>query len=312
MIVGVRAQCCAVVILFAFSIEARAAGQPLSVWPLGDSLTYGWGSATAAGGFRTNLALGLYNAGYSPVFLGSDVQSASYQLAGLGMTHHDGHPGYRIDDLAKNIDGVAYPSYNYPNNGGYWLPGGNGTGRSAIYPDVITLFIGNNDIGQRYDPNDMGKTESDAEFLAHMEGRLDALVNQIVNDRPTAKLFVSGLIPILDSRNALVLQYNDAIRNVIVPKYAGMGDSVYFVDQYHNFVDGNGDFIPYMQPDGSHPILAGYNLMGDTWAKSILSVLTPPQAEVLVAAEGADVPEPISGGLVAGLALLAFSLRRGR
>lgn len=307
MFVGVTARLCALMTVLACTLAARADGPALSILPLGDSITYGLGYNTP-GGYRTQLALDLLKLDISPVFVGSSQDNSSQTLLKLGMAAHEGHPGYRIDDLANNLDGVAWPSYNNPNNGGYWLPGGHGTGRPALYPDVVTLLIGNNDIAQRYDPNGQGNVESDDDLLAHMEARLSALIGQIAADRPAARVFVSGLIPIEDSRNSMVLQYNAAIRDVIVPSFAAAGQSVYFVDQYHNFVDADGNFIPGSQPDSVHPDQAGYNRMGDTWAQAITSEMPAFAPENLTNEhsnnQGGTVPEPSPMGIL-GLAIMA-------
>ena len=70
-------------------------------------------------------------------------------------------------------------------------------------------------------------------------------------------------------------QYNALIKNVIVPKYDALGKHVYYVDQYSNFVDGQGNIIASLLPDTVHPNQTGYDLMGDTWASAIQAVPEP-------------------------------------
>jgi hypothetical protein len=79
--------------------------------------------------------------------------------------------------------------------------------------------------------------------------------------------------------------FNTQIRDVIVPKYESMGDNVFFVEQYSNFVDANGTII-HIGFDGLHPDQDGYDLMGDTWAAALRTALPAP---VLLTGYSADV-----------------------
>ena len=93
---------------------------------------------------------------------------------------------------------------------------------------------------------------------------MDKLIGQIVADRPTSLLFVSSVTPakLFNANQNQVLQaYKTQIRDVIVPKYASLGDNVIFVDQYANFVDANGKIIHVSPNDNYHPDTVGYNLM---------------------------------------------------
>jgi lysophospholipase L1-like esterase len=109
-----------------------------------------------------------------------------------------------------------------------------------------------------------------------MAARLDSLIGQILTDNPHARLFVSSIIPLQDSSaNLLVQAFNAQIRDSIVPKYDGLGDPVFFVDQYPNFVDAHGNII-HLTPDGIHPNQTGYDLMGDTWAAALQQAVPEP------------------------------------
>jgi hypothetical protein len=104
-----------------------------------------------------------------------------------------------------------------------------------------------------------------------MAARLDDLVGEITDLRPDAYLLVASIIPIelSDEMNDLVKRYNEQIRDVIVPRYQRMGRNVSFVDQYDNFVDNAGRFIPGALPDGKHPNGPGYDRMAETWFRAI-------------------------------------------
>jgi lysophospholipase L1-like esterase len=242
-----------------------------TIMPLGDSITYGYGPVypqTIPGGYRTRLYSDLSTAGFSFTFVGTVSENPSPLLSQAGQTHHEGHSGYRIDEIANNLDGND-PSHNTisgNNNGGFWFhkPGP---------PDIILLHIGTNDIRQGLPTSTVAQ-------------RLDQLIGQIVADSPSSLLFVSSIIPLVDAnQHQLVQAYNTQIRDVIVPKYGSLGNNVFFVDQYPNFVDSNGKII-HIGGDGIHPDQTGYDLMGDTWAAALQQVLPLP---IAVTGYSADV-----------------------
>ena len=90
--------------------------RPVTIMPLGDSITVGVGSATRSG-YRADLVERLAAAGLRADFVGS-------QRSGTGSdTDNEGHVGWTIEQIAANVD--------------VWL---------AVYqPDVILLHIGTND-----------------------------------------------------------------------------------------------------------------------------------------------------------------------
>jgi lysophospholipase L1-like esterase len=99
-----------------------AAGAPLRIMPLGDSLTYGIGSSTRSG-YRAFLQNELLGAGVDVDFVGS-------QSNGLGDDNqNEGHPGWRTDNVAEHVQ--------------QWL--------SAAQPDVVLLDIGTNDLNRDFD-----------------------------------------------------------------------------------------------------------------------------------------------------------------
>ena len=218
----------------------------LTIWPLGDSITDGY---QVAGGYRTELYQDLTNAGITFTFVGSQTDNPSPALTAAGQINHEGHSGYRTDQIYNNLlgsDGTA------GNNGGYWVDGGNGTGRSAISPDIILLHIGTNDRTQ-------------GETVQTMYNKLVTLLNDLKQDLPNAKIFVASLIPRTDDAGAEASQ--EAYNAMIPALVASMGPNFHFVDM-HSVVTpaevaaGN---------SGLHPDQAGYNAMGDAWFAAIQS-----------------------------------------
>lgn len=223
-----------------FAVACPQTGNAQKILLLGDSITDGY---QVPGGYRTKLYEDLTNAGAVFTFQGSQTDNPSAVLTAGGQINHEGHSGYRTDQIYNNLlgsDGTA------GNNGGYWLSGGTGTGRPAITPDIVLLHIGTND-------------RSQGEDTATMYSKLVTLLNDLKADLPNAKVFVASLIPRTDDSSAEATQeaYNALIPGLV----AAMGTNFHFVDM-HSVVTpaevaaGN---------SGQHPDQAGYDAMGDAW-----------------------------------------------
>nr|WP_042178276.1 ricin-type beta-trefoil lectin domain protein [Kibdelosporangium sp. MJ126-NF4]CEL13084.1 putative secreted glycosyl hydrolase [Kibdelosporangium sp. MJ126-NF4]CTQ98771.1 putative secreted glycosyl hydrolase [Kibdelosporangium sp. MJ126-NF4] len=159
------------------------------VMPLGDSITDGF---NVPGGYR----IGLWQRAsgrYSVDLVGSGVNGP----AALGDHDHEGHSGWRIDQLDASI---------VP-----WI-------RSAN-PRTILLHIGTNDINQNHDP-------------ANAPGRLSALLDKIRAHAPLAEVFVAQITP--ESNTAWERQvqaYNAAIPGIVAQK----GPRTHLVDMHTGF-----------------------------------------------------------------------------
>jgi hypothetical protein len=106
---------------------AAAAEADLTIMPLGGSTTWG-----GANGFDIRLYTDLQNAGYSFTFVGTSTDNPSPVLMAAGQTHHEGHPGYALNQIANNLDGNdGSPG----NNGGFWF-------HKPAPPNVILLHGG--------------------------------------------------------------------------------------------------------------------------------------------------------------------------
>jgi lysophospholipase L1-like esterase len=159
------------------------------VMPLGDSITDGVG-VSGGGSYRTGLWQRLANAGIATDFVGS----LSNGPASLGDHDHEGHSGWRIDQLDANITG--------------WVQQSN--------PRTILLHIGTNDIGQNYD-------------VANAPARLSALIDKIRALAPQVQLFVAQLIPTANAGNETRTQaFNAALPGIV----AGKGPLTHLVDMH--------------------------------------------------------------------------------
>ncbi|GAA0319775.1 cellulose binding domain-containing protein [Actinoallomurus spadix] len=158
------------------------------VMPLGDSITDG---VTIPGAYRTGLWQRFTGGGYRVDFVGSLSNGPS----ALGDHDHEGHSGWRIDQIDANIVG--------------WL--------RAYTPHTVLLHIGTNDVIQTHD-------------LSGAPARLSALIDHITATVPTAEVFVATIIPLASSGlEANARTYNSAIPGIVQSK-ANAGRHVHLVD----------------------------------------------------------------------------------
>ncbi|MEV8504059.1 SGNH/GDSL hydrolase family protein [Actinoplanes sp. NPDC051475] len=142
-------------------INPAAAFRPVTIMPLGASITYGYGSSDG-NGYRGVLHDRLTrDAGMAVDFVGSQRSGS------LADSDHEGHPGWRIDQIAACADG--------------WM--------RAYRPQIVVMHLGTNDMIQ-----DFG-TPTAPERLAALADRLAAT---------GATVYVSSLVasadPDIDAR----------------------------------------------------------------------------------------------------------------
>src|SRR3954467_9425876 len=102
-------------------VAAAESNGGVRVMPLGDSITEG---TQVPGGYRIGLWQRLAAGGYRIDFVGSQANGP----AALGDHDHEGHPGWRIDQIDANITG--------------WL--------ATTTARTVLLHIGTNDVLQNY------------------------------------------------------------------------------------------------------------------------------------------------------------------
>ncbi|MFD5391786.1 SGNH/GDSL hydrolase family protein [Streptomyces sp. NPDC127074] len=148
------------------------------IMPLGDSITDGF--TPYPGGYRVGLWQRLAAGGYTVDFVGSKSNGPTE----LGDHDHEGHSGWRIDQLDANIN--------------TWL--------QQSDPRTVLLLIGTNDLNQNYD-------------IAKAPARLSQLIDHIRAAKPRCELFVATIPPqsnaTLESR---VRAYNAAIPQIVASK----------------------------------------------------------------------------------------------
>jgi lysophospholipase L1-like esterase len=160
----------------------------IQVMPLGDSLTDGY---NIPGGYRIHLASLLEADGVASDFVGS-LQNGP---EGLQDDDHEGHSGYRIDEISTLVFD--------------WL-------RRAS-PDVVLLMIGTNDVVQGY-------------HLSTAPARLGRLIDLIATTLPNSHVFVASIPPIGGPPNAeRVEAFNDDVPEVVQSR-VDEGIDVTYVD----------------------------------------------------------------------------------
>ncbi len=242
------------------------AGSPRQIHPLGDSITWGYTTASAAdspGGYREplyrNLALNNFT---NFNFVGANTTNPGPLLTQNNQTRHDGYPQYTLTEISNNLDANAPTGKARGNNGGFWLTGTGG--RIALQPEFILLLVGTNDI-------EGGAT------APVIETRLSAMLTKIFTLRPATKVFLASIppYPADAAKTATAKAYNQLMVSKTIPQFLDQGRDIRFVDQYANFrvsESPTGDIINSgLYGDTIHPNESGYQLMGDTWAAALLA-----------------------------------------
>jgi len=160
------------------------------VMPLGDSITEG---TQVPGGYRIGLWQRMAAGGYRVDYVGSQYNGP----ASLGDHDHEGHPGWRIDQIDANIVG--------------WL--------NTYQPHTVLLHIGTNDILQNWS-------------VSSAPSRLSTLIDHITATAPSAEVFVAQLTPLSNSgQESAVRTFNAALPGIVQAK-VNAGKHVHLVDMH--------------------------------------------------------------------------------
>jgi lysophospholipase L1-like esterase len=162
----------------------------VKVMPLGDSITEG---TQVPGGYRIGLWQRLAGGGYTVDLVGSQFNGPS----NLGDHDHEGHPGWRIDQIDANIVG--------------WL--------NTFQPHTVLLHIGTNDILQNFN-------------VSSAPTRLSTLIDHITNSAPSAEVFVAQIIPLANASQENAVRTFNAALPAIVQAKVNAGKHVHLVDMH--------------------------------------------------------------------------------
>ena len=184
----------AVVVTVALALQMSVASAEsnggVRVMPLGDSITEG---NQVPGGYRIGLWQRFTTNSLRVDFVGSQFNGPT----SLGDHDHEGHPGWRIDQIDANIVG--------------WM--------QTFTPHTLLLHIGTNDVLQNFN-------------LGTAPNRLSTLIDHITNTAPTAEVFVAQIIPLANSnQDAAARTFNSAIPGIVQSK-VNAGRHVHLVDMH--------------------------------------------------------------------------------
>jgi len=225
-VAGIAATCLLTVGTPAQAAE-RSSADPVKIMPLGASMTYGTGSSTG-NGYRAELRQELTDSGVNVDYVGS------LKSGNTSDPENEGHGGYRIDQVAANVD--------------RWL--------ATYQPDVVLLAAGTNDTLQDYD-------------LDNAPARLGSLIDKILAARPGVTLIVGTLQPSGNaSDNAQVDEFNEAAKNVIAQKIAAGADGLHLADLNAALT------VEDLTKDGIHPDDGGYSKIAQVWFEELAPLLT--------------------------------------
>jgi lysophospholipase L1-like esterase len=190
-IAGLAGLCVAAAVTLAVAGTASAESNGgVKVMPLGDSITEG---TQVPGGYRIGLWQRMANGRYTVDLVGSQFNGPS----GLGDHDHEGHPGWRIDQIDANIVG--------------WL--------NATQPHSVLLHIGTNDVLQNFN-------------VSTAPNRLSTLIDHITNTVPGAEVFVAQIIPLANGgQETMVRNFNAQIPGIVQSK-VNAGKRVHLVDMH--------------------------------------------------------------------------------
>ncbi|KAL4861182.1 SGNH hydrolase-type esterase domain-containing protein [Aspergillus spectabilis] len=180
---------------FSASIEPRAAGDfTLRILPLGASITQGYKSSDG-NGYRKALRAQLRYAGWEVNMVGSVPSGSMYDK------NHEGHPGYRIEQVANEAKKSV-----------------------GFMPNVILINAGTNDATQQYFVNTTGE-------------RMDALLDYLYSSIPNTTIILSTLLPNTNQPglvNDINLQYR-----TIYNRRRDEGDKIVLADMANNLEDSD-------------------------------------------------------------------------
>jgi lysophospholipase L1-like esterase len=176
---------------------APAQSGPIRIMPLGDSITE---ASSGFGSYRYYLWRELAREGFAVDFVGSMTGTGGEASAAAEFdSDHEGHPGWRADEVAARIEDWA---------------------RTAR-PDLVLLHLGTNDLAQRQPPSDV------IQDLTTIVDRL-----RVVN--PHIHILLAQIIPMRTDGPPDVLELNEAI-SALAAATSIVASPVECVDQFTGF-----------------------------------------------------------------------------
>lgn len=217
--------------------------------PLGDSITWGCGNGVLphspdggceadAASYRIPTAQALEQANITITTLGS--RSAAPASSPAAWRAHEGHPGWRIDQLA-----AIAPAW------------------AALAPQVVTMLVGANDCLQ-----------GDGAPLAI--ARMSALLNTTTALLPAAKVLVGSMLDVPSGgAKACQAAFNGALPGLVRQADGGRGSVVYVPTAENTTGVCGDDKSTWSIGDGVHPNAAGHARVASVFALWMRKALCP-------------------------------------
>jgi Ca2+-binding RTX toxin-like protein len=197
------------------------------IMPLGDSITKGVSPIDPTpGAYRIQLWKNFSADGLRVDFVGSESNGPN----SLGDKDHEGHGGWKIDQITGLVDGGLLNTHK---------------------PDIVLLMIGTNDTGKS--------------SLNEMYADLSNLIDKISEQSPNTRILVSSVAPRPPSASLAnkTNEFNALIPNLVEEKVA-QGKKVGFVNA------GGSLRPEDLVSDTVHPSAKGYNKIGDAWYDALV------------------------------------------
>ncbi len=212
--------------------QIQVSDAQIKIMPLGDSITKGHNSGSTD------------NSGYRDDLVALlKYEQLDFDLVGTltdGVGYdpdHEGHGGFWTDHIYENIH--------------LYL--------SLSMPDIILLHIGTNDIS------------NDTEAGKIIEN-INNILSAIVSFNPEIKVILVSLIPRTDEKDYFTTILNEKIEKLYLAKKKE-GLKVFYTGMNEIFkcnMNWSADY--FTAPDFIHPNDIGYNIMGQIWYSSIMTV----------------------------------------
>jgi acyl-CoA thioesterase-1 len=244
------------------AVSTITVGAQLKIMPIGDSITQGGFNGDAS--YRVALYDNLTGNGVNFKFIGSMTTVfnpgstnpnpsiyPSYFTAGF-YKNHEGHSGWTTSQIATG-SGVA-------------------SSITSNKPDVVTLHLGTNDLGQQL----ISASNNYAPAITN----LDTIVNKLRAANPNVKIALAKVIPYApkaynnNGSYTQVAGYNARLETFAASK-STQASPILVVDQYTGF-DVSADHTV----DGLHPCQYGEQKMADRFYMAVQK-LTNPSARIL-------------------------------
>jgi len=216
-------------VIFIFPLNALA--QQIRIMPLGNSITHGEHGSNPIGGFRDDLADLLLSEGINFDMVGTLHDGTNY------YPYHEGHPGKNAEYLANNVT--------------TWL--------TTIYPDMVLLHIGTNDINSYYANTDI-------------RDDIERTLENIWSYNSNIPVLLCSLIPRNDSLNNTNTDLRRLVQQLAVEKLAE-GKLIRYVGQNEVWVTNANWRYAYLY-DAFHPNDNGYHVMAEVYFNVLMNQIT--------------------------------------